>query len=83
MKFSHNILHTYSFILGTIKHNWKIRRFWVADPLKRCLVMRNRSEVLRQAGGVFSGAGDVKMHAGVVMRRRSEGLFTRCDASRD
>ena len=34
MKFSHNILHTYSFILGIIKHNWKIRRFWVADPLK-------------------------------------------------
>ena len=34
MKFSHNILHTYSFILNTIKHNWKIRRFWVVDPLK-------------------------------------------------
>ena len=34
MKFSHNILHTYSFILGIIKHNWKIRRLWVADPLK-------------------------------------------------
>ena len=33
MKFSHNILHTYSFILSIIKHNWKIRRFWVADPL--------------------------------------------------
>ena len=34
MKFSHNILNTYSFISGIIKHNWKIRRFWVADPLK-------------------------------------------------
>ena len=33
MKFSHNILHTYSFILSIIKHNWKIRRFWVVDPL--------------------------------------------------
>ena len=35
LKFSHNILHTYSFILGIIKHNWKIRRFWVADSLKK------------------------------------------------
>ena len=34
MKFAHNILHTYSFILSIIKHNWKIRRFWVVDPLK-------------------------------------------------
>ena len=34
MKFSHNILHTYSIILSIIKHNWKIRRFWVGDPLK-------------------------------------------------
>ena len=34
MKFSHNFLHTYSFILSIIKHNWKIRRFWVVDPLK-------------------------------------------------
>ena len=33
MKFSHNILHTYSFILSILKHNWKIRRFWVVDPL--------------------------------------------------
>ena len=33
MKFLHNILHTYSFILGIIKHNWKIRQFWVADLL--------------------------------------------------
>ena len=37
MKFSHNILHTYSFSLGIIKHNWKIRRFWVADPLNVAL----------------------------------------------
>ena len=35
MKFSHNILHTYSFILSIMKHNWKIRRFWVANPLKQ------------------------------------------------
>ena len=34
MKFSHNILHTYSFILSIMKYNWKIRRFWVADPHK-------------------------------------------------
>ena len=34
MKFSHNILHTYNIILSIIKHNWKIRRFWVVDPLK-------------------------------------------------
>ena len=33
MKFSHNILHTYSFISSIIKHNWKIRQFWVVDPL--------------------------------------------------
>ena len=34
MQFLHNILHTYSFILSIIKHNWKIRRFWVVDTLK-------------------------------------------------
>ena len=34
MQFSHNILHNYSFILSIIKHNWKIRRFWLVDPLK-------------------------------------------------
>ena len=32
MKFSHDILHTYCFILSIIKHNWKIRRFWVVGP---------------------------------------------------
>ena len=37
MKFSHNILHTCSFILSIIKHNWKIRRFWVVDPLKQIM----------------------------------------------
>ena len=37
MKFSHNILNTYSFIFNIIKHNWKIRRFWVVDPLKQQL----------------------------------------------
>ena len=41
MKVSHNILHTYSFILSTIKHNWKIRRFWVVDPLK--IVIKNNN----------------------------------------
>ena len=40
MKFSHNIPHTYSFILGVIKHNWKIRRFWVADPLIKLLLYK-------------------------------------------
>ena len=34
MKFSLNIQNTNSFILNIIKHNWKIRRFWVVDPLK-------------------------------------------------
>ena len=33
MKFSHNILNTYSFILSIIKHKRKIRRFWLVDPL--------------------------------------------------
>ena len=42
MKFSHNILHTYSFILSIIKHNWKIRRFWVVDPLKEETYRRKR-----------------------------------------
>ena len=44
MKFSHNFLHTYSFILGIIKHNWKIRRFWVAGPLK--LIYHTSSSIL-------------------------------------
>ena len=38
MQFSHNILHTHSFILSIIKHNWKIRRFWVFDPLNSWLM---------------------------------------------
>ena len=42
MKFSHNILHTYSFNLSIIKHNWKIRRFWVVDPLKASWARPNR-----------------------------------------
>ena len=33
LKFPHKFLHTHSFILTIIKHNWKIRRFWVVDPL--------------------------------------------------
>ena len=32
MKFSHDILHTYCFILSIIKHNLKIGRFWVVGP---------------------------------------------------
>ena len=60
MKFLHNILHTYSFILSIIKHNWKIRRFWVVDPLKMnvCpslqsdldLQIRERSYSTRRSG---------------------------------
>ena len=34
LKFSHKFLHTYSFILSIKMQNWKIRQFWVADPLK-------------------------------------------------
>ena len=34
LKFSHKFQHKYSFILSIIKHNWKIRRFRVADPLQ-------------------------------------------------
>ena len=34
MKFSHNILLTYSIILSIMKRNGKIRRFWVVDPFK-------------------------------------------------
>ena len=34
LNFSHKFLHTYSFILSILKHNWKIRLFRVVDPLK-------------------------------------------------
>ena len=34
LKFLHKFLYTYSFILSIKKNNWKISRFWVADPLK-------------------------------------------------
>ena len=49
MKFSRNILHTYSFILSIIKHNWKIRRFWVADPVNPHLI-HSPSLSLRSSG---------------------------------
>ena len=33
LKFSHKFLYTCSFILSIKKNNWKISRFWVANPL--------------------------------------------------
>ena len=74
MKFSHNILHTYSFILSIIKHNWKIRRFWVVDPLKgrsaRKVGRRGAAEVVWGEGGSSGGWG-IEISVGIPAKLES------------
>ena len=60
MKFSHSILHTYSFILGIIKHNWKIRRFWVIDPLKPLYLLFYKIELIfKKIEFIFKIGGNI------------------------